>query len=122
VAGIFIVLAAILAALGPEDERWLGALVIGTYLVVSSFSGAILGVLLPQLRGVVRRVFMGFLMAVIIFSGAAVVVERGLPAPADALMILALSVPAGAMLALLHTLLSAFSPELRGWPLSDEWP
>jgi hypothetical protein len=122
VAGVFIVYVTILAALAPEDERWLGALVIVTYLVVGSFSGAVLGLLLPHLRGVVRRVFMGFLMALIILSGTAVAVERGLPALDDVLTVLAISVPAGAGLALLHTLLSPISPELRGWPLSDEWP
>jgi hypothetical protein len=122
VAGVFIVLVAILSALAPEDERWLFALVIVTYLVVGSFSGTVLGLLLPHLRGVVRRVFMGFLMALIIFSGAAVAFERGLPALDHVLTVLAISVPVGAGLALLHTLLSPLSPALRGWPLSDEWP
>lgn len=123
VAAIFIVLAALIGALVPPDERWLAALIIVTYWIAASIAGVVLGVLAPYVRGRVRKVLMGYLLATIMLSGAAVAAERRVPRPAEVLAVLVLSAVGGPLLALLHALLNRrFSPELNGWPLSDHWP
>jgi MFS family permease len=122
VAAIFIVLAAIIGALVPQDERWLAALIIVTYWILATIAGAVLGVLAPYVHGRVRKVLMGFLFAMIMFSGAAVAVERRVPTTEEVLVVLVLSALGGPLLAVLHVLLSRFSPELNGWPLGDHWP
>jgi hypothetical protein len=122
VAAVFIVLATILGALVPQEERWLAAFIIVTYWIVASIAGGVLGVLVPYVHGRVRKVLMGFLFAMIMFSGAAVAVVRRVPTTEEVLVILVLSALGGPVLAVLHALLSRFSPELNGWPLSDHWP
>src|SRR5688572_28331685 len=77
VAALFIVLATILGALVPQDERWLAAFIIVTYWIVATIAGVALGVLVPYVHGRVRKLLMGFLFAVIMFSGAASRWRRG---------------------------------------------
>jgi hypothetical protein len=122
VAAIFIVLATVIGALVPREERWLAALIIVTYWIVSSIAGVVLGMLAPYLAGGVRKVLMGFLLATIMFSGAAVVVKSGRPMPEDVLLVLVISAVWGPLFGVLYPLVSRFSPELKGWPLSDYWP
>ena len=122
VAAVFIVLATILGALVPQGERWLAAFIIVTYWIVASIAGGLLGLLAPYVHGRIRKVLMAFLWAFIMFSGAAVAVERRVPTLEEILVLLVLSALGGPLLAVLHGLLSRFSPGLNGWPLSDHWP
>ncbi len=93
-----------------------------TYWIVATIAGGVLGVLAPYVHGRLRKVLMGFLFAMIMLSGAAVAVEGRVPTIEEVLVILVLSALGGPVLAGLHALLSRFSPELNGWPLSDHWP